>query len=336
MKTIGFLRCAGAAVALAVCSACAGAPAGEPYSSVLDGPHYKGKTLWVNGMPVTAARLSPLPRYASFVPDRIPTSHIYEYISNNYGTYVDIFDYPKSDREIGSIEHIGGQACTNVLYGYGKGDFWIVQAHGRIVEYRAPRKFVRKLSDAVGMPSSCAMNTRGDLAVGIFGGSGRGDVVVYKSASGSGTVMTTQVDAIFFTGYDDQGDLFADGWNSKDTFQLVELPVGSNSFQPITTSNAVNFPGSLQWDGKYFTVFDQNASAFYRYTISGTTATLKSTVQLTGAADCSQTWIVKGFVYCADAGNDNGEVFKYPAGGAPVAAFTGNFVLPLGVTAVRK
>lgn len=335
MKTADLLKYSATLVALAICSACAGS-AGAPSTATLDGARYVGKVLWVDGRPVTAARLMPMPRYFDLVPSPMTKPKSYEYISNNYGTYIDIFDFPKSDQEIGKIEHIGGQACTNALYGYGKQIFWIVQAKGRITEYSVPKKFLKKLSDSVGMPSSCAMNTSGDLAVGIFGNPGRGDVVIYKNASGSGTAMPTQLNAVYFDGYDNQGNLFADGWNGSSNFQLVELPSGSGESEPITTSNTVKFPGSVQWDGNYVTVFDQDTSEFYQYAISGTTATLKGTVQLTGAGDCTQTWIVKGFVYCADAGNNDGEIFKYPAGGSPIAAFTGNFILPLGVTAVRK
>ena len=40
---------------------------------------------------------------------------------------------------------------------------------------------------------------------------------------------------------------------------LVELPKGSSTFKTITTSNGVQFPGSVQWDGTYITVFDQLA-----------------------------------------------------------------------------
>jgi hypothetical protein len=145
------------------------------------------------------------------------------------------------------------------------------------------------------------------------------------------------LDEEFFDGYDNQGNLFADGFTGdRSGFALVELPKGSSKFKTITTSNSVNFPGSVQWDGKYLTVFDQNTSAVYQYTVSGTKATLKNTVQLSGSSDCAQTWIVTGLLYCGDAGNDNGEVFKYPAGGTPIAVFTGNFDTPLGVTAAEK
>jgi hypothetical protein len=74
----------------------------------------------------------------------------------------------------------------------------------------------------------------------------------------------------------------------------------------------------------------------YQYTVSGTTATLKGTVSFSGSSDCAQTWIVQGLVYCGDAGNGDGEVFNYPAGGSLIATFTGNFDFPLGVVAAKK
>ena len=98
----------------------------------------------------------------------------------------------------------------------------------------------------------------------------------------------------------------------------------------------MEFPGSVQWDGQYLTVTDQGAELIYQYTISGTNAMLKGTVSLTGSSDCAQTWIATGVVFCADAGNDNGEVFSYPAGGSPIAVFTGNFAEPLGTVAAHR
>jgi hypothetical protein len=98
----------------------------------------------------------------------------------------------------------------------------------------------------------------------------------------------------------------------------------------------VDFPGSVQWDGTYLTVFDQSTGEFYQYTVSGTKATLKGTVSLSGAGDCAQTWIATGIVYCGDADNGDGEVYKYPAGGSPIATFTGEFDFPLGTVAAEK
>jgi hypothetical protein len=338
MNTTG-LKYAAALVALAICSACGGGSAVAPSSAAFNGAYkYIGRTLSVNGRPVTAARVPmSLPRFATILPDRHRKKK-FEYIINDYGSYASIFDYPKSNQEIGMINNVGGQGCTNVSYGYGKKIIWIVAGQSQITEYKVPDTPIKTLSVAYSFPSSCAMDANGDLAVGILYAqhSGGGDVVVFKNATGSPTVYTTPLDEEFFDGYDNQGNLFADGFTGdRSGFALVELPKGGTKFQTITTSNMVQFPGSVQWDGQYLVVFDQLANAFYRYTVSGTQATLASTVSITGASDCAQTWIVKGLVYCGDD-YGAGWIFKYPAGGSPFVALTGSFDFPLGVTVAEK
>jgi hypothetical protein len=340
MNTTGFVKYAGALVALAICSACGSGSAVAPSDAALNSV-YIGKTLSVNGMQVTAARanLNALPRYATILPDGGAKSKYFEYIINDYGSYASIFDYPKSDKQIGSINNVGGQACTNVLYGYGKKTFWIVAGPDQISEYQVPKKLLRSLSVSVGNPSSCAMDTSGDLAVGILydnSGSGGGDIVIFKNATGSGTVMKTPLVREYFDGYDNKGNLFFDGFNDSSYFELLELPKGGSKIEAITTSNTINFPGSVQWDGKYLTVVDQEAGSMYQYAVSGTKATLKGTVSLSGSGDCAQTWIATGVVYCADATYGDGSVYKYPAGGSPIAVFTGEFDLPLGTVAAEK
>ncbi|MBV9718492.1 MAG: hypothetical protein JOZ77_04190 [Candidatus Eremiobacteraeota bacterium] len=340
MNRFGLARYASALVALALCSACGGGPSVAP-TTVAPDVRYVGRTLLVNGRPVTAARLNPLPRYATIVPDARASSKDFEYIFSEYGTYASIFDYPTSVKQVGSIKGDGGQGCTNVLYGYGNKFFWNVGGATQITEYRVIKTPIKTLSVNYYFPSSCAMDSNGNLAVGILYAtssfSSGGEVVIFKNAKGSGTAYTTPLDEEFFDGYDNKGNLFADGFTGdRSGFALVELPKGSTKFQTITTSNSVNFPGSVQWDGTYLTVFDQNANETYRYTISGTKAKLKGTVSYSGSSDCAQTWIVTGLLYCGDAGNDGGEVFKYPAGGSAIAVFTGKFDVPLGATAAAK
>jgi hypothetical protein len=342
------MKCAAALVALATVSACGALPlslskgqddvAVAPPAAALN-VTYVGRTLSVNGRLVTAARLSPVPRFATILPDRHEKSNSFEYVFNQYGTYASIFDYPKSNQQIGKIRGLGGQGCTNVLYGYGKKTFWNVGGQNQIEEFKVPQTLIKTLSVAYSFPSSCAMNTSGDLAVGILyaSGAGGGDVVIFKNASGSGTAYTTPLDEEFFDGYDNQGNLFADGFTGdRQGFALVELSKGSSKFVKIKTSNSPEFPGSVQWDGTYLTVFDQDASKMYQYTVSGRKATLKGTVSFSGSGDCAQTWIVQGLVYCGDAGNGDGSVFNYPAGGSPIAVFTGKFDTPLGVVAAQK
>jgi hypothetical protein len=267
-----------------------------------------------------------------------PRKH--EYIFNTYQSFAGIFNYPKGTAEVGQISGAGGQGCTNVLFGYGKKIFWNAQrTDDLLVEYQVPSKQIKTLTLNYTFTSSCAMNASGDLAVGILLGnsySAGGQVVIFKNAAGTPTVYNTPLAREYFDGYDAKGNLFADGFGPSYNWMLVELPKGSSKFVTIKTSNSPQFPGSVQWDGTYLSVFDQETASTYQYTVSGTTATLKNTVQLTGSSDCAQTWIVKGLVYCGDAGNNDGEVYKYPAGGSAVATFTGDFDFPLGVTAAEK
>jgi len=345
MNISGLLTCAGAAVALVVFSACGNAlrqaqdnMSVAPSAAALNAS-YAGKTLFVNGSPVTAARVNSLPRYEQLVPDKSRSTK-HEYIFNYYDTYATIFHYPKSTGMIGQIIGAGGQGCTNVLYGYGKKIFWNPdRTNYDINEYKVPHKLIKTLTLDYKFTSSCAMNASGDLAVGILLGNSYGSggqVVIFKNASGSGKVYNTPLAKEYFDGYDPSGNLFADGFGSGSNFTLVELPAGTSTFVTIKTSNSPEFPGSVQWDGTYLTVFDQVASETYQYTVSGTTATLKNTVKYTGVGDCAQTWIVPGLLYCGDAQNNDGEVFNYPAGGSATATLTGNFDLPLGVVAAKR
>jgi hypothetical protein len=59
MNTPGLLKCGGAVVALAIVSACGSGSAAAPSAATLNAT-YVGRTLFVNGRPVTAARLNPL------------------------------------------------------------------------------------------------------------------------------------------------------------------------------------------------------------------------------------------------------------------------------------
>ena len=324
MKKVILLQRAAALSALAIVSACSGSAAVAPTAAGLN-----------NERPTTAARRNPLPSYSNLVPLMKSSAKDYEYVFNSYGTYASIFDYPKGKSQVEKLNGVGGQGCTNVLYGYGKKIVWNIGGPSQVNEYQVPtNKLLKSLSVNFGFPTSCAMNTSGDLAIGNYDG---GQVMILKNATGKGTVYRTALDEEFFDGYDSQGNLFADGFTGSRTgFALVELPKGSSKFVSIKTSNSPMFPGSVQWDGTYVTVFDQLQNATYQYTVSGTKATLKHTVLYSGSIDCAQTWLVKGLMYCGDAGNDNGSVFHYPAGGSPKATFTGSFDGPLGVTAAEK
>jgi hypothetical protein len=246
-----------------------------------------------------------------------------QYFSNDYETNLVEFDYPKSDSQIGQLNVSGGM-CTK-----GARTFWVVAGETEIEEFKAGGTSpIKTLTESTGEPASCAVDaTTGDLAIPILS---NGDVVIFKPGSKSGTALSSGLIEAFFAGYDTNGDLFVDGINSGDTFQLVELPKGSSSFEDISISSAITFPNSVQWDGTYLTM--GCTGGICRYRIVGTKAVLKGMVPV---SDCAGYWIARPYVYCADVGNNDGEVFKYPAGGSPIASLTGSFDFPLGVVSLR-
>jgi hypothetical protein len=247
-----------------------------------------------------------------------------QYFSNGYGGNLLEFDYPKSESPIGSISFSAGGFCTK-----GARTFWATGSD-EIAEFKVGGATPIRVLRTGAYTGGCAIDpATGDLAaLNVISGG----VTIFHKARGKGKVISGSGEA-YFDGYDNQSNLFVDGFSSNGSFALAELRKGSRAFVTIATSNTVGFPGSVQWDGKYLTVTDQDADAIYRYTVSGTNATLKGTVLLSGAADCAASWIARPYVYCADVGNNDGEVFKYPAGGLPIATLEG-IDFPLGVVSL--
>jgi hypothetical protein len=247
----------------------------------------------------------------------------YQYVSN-YGNGILEFDYPKGDASIGSIGVSAAGECTR----NGKGTFWV--ASSELEEFKVGGTSPIKVLEPGG--GVCAIDpATGDIATSTSGG-----VVIFRHGRGKGKVYGSNLTEAYFDGYDNSGDLFVDGFNSDGAVVLAELPKRSKTFETIMLANSVLFPGAVQWDGRYLTVGDQESHAIYQYTVSGTTATLEGTVSLNGSSDCVQTWIAKSVVFCPDAGNEDVEVYKYPAGGSPIATLTGSFYLPLAAVQVEK
>ncbi|MGA7356263.1 MAG: hypothetical protein WA431_03770 [Candidatus Cybelea sp.] len=303
------------------------------------------RTISINGMLITAAH----PNFGvrnhrvPMAPDKNNKKKaLYQYAATfGEGPSLLVFDYPKSDKQIGSIGDISevqGE-CANVLFGAGKKSFWVTASgNDQIDEFKVGGSNpIKTLSAPSGdVPVGCAMDpASGNLAATIIN---TGAVVIYTKASGSGTVSQSPLVEAFFAGYDKGSNLYVDGFNSEGTFGFVELKKGSSTWETLSTTNSVEFPGQVQFDGKYITVNDQEAHDIFGYTCQGTSCTLKRTVSLTGSSDCDQTWIGNRVVFCPDAGNLDVEVYKYPAGGSPIAILTGTagYVELLAIVQARR
>ena len=260
---------------------------------------------------------APQTRTLAFPRDNASKSKTYQWVTGSNDAVQ--YDYPKSTSPIGSIsglDETGGE-CTS-----GKKTFWIVNAgDSEILQYSYNgKKLLATLTDTAAYPEQCTVSQKnGDVAVlGLYN-----TVVVYKDGKQSGATAYSLPGRPYFAGYDGKGNLFVDGFSTTYQAVVLELASGSKTFQSVSLSNTLQFPGSVQWDGKYLAVTDQLTSDVYRYTVAGYAAKLNGTVSLSGADDCGDTWIAKPYLFCDDAGKAALDVYPYPAGGESIATLSG-------------
>ena len=192
------------------------------------------------------------------------------------------------------------------------------------------------LNNSGEFPVGCSVDpTTGNVAVSdIFSPTtGQGAVTIFPSGSSNGTTYVEPGGLLecFFIGYMPNGDLYVDGLNSFG-FGMAYLPAGSSSWQAVSFSGTINFPGAVQTDGTNLTVEDQSGSGgttIYQCSASGASVTcnLGSTV-LSGTSDVVQSFIKRGVkgVTGADNGSKIESTWAYPAGGSmrPNKTFTIN------------
>ena len=284
---------------------------------------------------------------ASVAPEALPASWMSPgaasqallYVTNSGLSSVDVYAWPALTRA-GTLSgfQIPYAECVD-----GAGNVYIVDYGARQVdEYRhGGSKAFKTYADEEGNPIACSVDKMtGNLAVSNLtaGASKPGNVLVFPQGTGKPTKYTAPGFRFYwFVGYDDRSNLFVDG-EAPSVVALAELPKGGATFEAIAMNQSIAFPGDVQWDGKYLAVGDQRADRIYQFAISGKTATEKSSSSLGGASDVFQFWITGGTtrhpqgteVVGASYGSDKVELWKYPAGGSPLARLAG-FYGPNGV-----
>jgi DNA-binding beta-propeller fold protein YncE len=204
------------------------------------------------------------------------------------------------------------------------GDVWAVTSSnsgaGALIEYaHGGTSPIATLSVPGTTPYGCAVDpTTGNLAVTSSGDS----VSIFSNASGSpATYAASSFYEMFYCGYDNQGNLFADG-NSQSGAQLAELAKGGESLENVTVNASLNYPGAVQWDGKYLAVAELSPKTsgkeqIYRVKVNGSQGTVAATVTLLGKHFIGgfQGWIQGGTYIQPNKQSHTEGLWKYPKGG---------------------
>lgn len=195
------------------------------------------------------------------------------------------------------------------------------------------------------LAEGCSVDpTTGNLAVTyLCQNCSYGPVAIFQNAQGTPTSYEQQSVFLSYCGYDDKGNLFADG-NGSGGFALLELPAGGNVLSPISVNQSISAAGQVQWDGTYVAIEDLSNPVIYQFQVSGSAATRKGTTTLTGAGVWGgQSWIQGGTVVVpftkTGYSPDKFGFWKYPAGGTAtkiVKKHLGTGTLAAATVSVRR
>jgi hypothetical protein len=135
-----------------------------------------------------------------------------------------------------------------------------------------------------------------------------------------------------FCGYDAKGNLYFDGTNQSQAFELAELPSGSDSFTTVTLNQSISAPGQVQWHDKYLAIGDAGVSpsVIYQFSISGSSATEVGSTTLSGSKRVEQFWIQGNAVIGPDYSGTDAGFWPYPSGGSATRTISLNS--PFGAT----
>jgi DNA-binding beta-propeller fold protein YncE len=233
------------------------------------------------------------------------------------------------------------------------GDVFVANTYGsNVIEYaHGGTTPIQTLNEPGSLPLDCAVDPKtGDLAV-TNSAEGSASVSIYKDAQGEPTTIADpSMSYMDYCGYDNRGDLFADGTGSgapaydaeRGVLDLAELRKGAAKFKNLTVLyQYFESVGGVQWDGKYVAVEDSFGDAIYQIEVTRLRTFVEGETHLYGAHVAGQFWITSSKVGSGGANvivpNVAGEsvgVWAYPAGGDATTTYTG-FEIPQGVALSR-
>lgn len=262
------------------------------------------------------------------------------YVSNWTSSKVTVYTYPEGQL-VGKLTGFAqpyGECIDN------SGDVFITNFNGSdIFEYRRgalrPKAII---SDSGEHPAGCSVDpTTGNLAVNnsYTVTNEAGSISLYEHNPhhhwGTPTILSdSSFFYMYFCGFDATGNLFVDGYTSYGgSFILAVLPAGSGTFTNLSLNQTIEVPGGIMWDGQYMTLADSglSPSVIYRFTVSGSTATVVGSTTLSGS-DIVQYWVNGSKIVGPQPNTSSVGIWDYPAGGEAVRSVTDGLHAPGGLT----
>ncbi len=268
--------------------------------------------------------------------------------------------------DLGLMGTITGFAEPQGMCSDRHGNVWVADTgRNSVLEYSHAGALLNRISEFYGYPVSCAINPKnGDLAVlNIFDVKDRDSiapnvsgewayVLVYKCPSCTAKVeVVPGMTELYFGSYDNQGNLFVDGLDETQSFQIGAIPRGhTTGHELIFQGGKIYLPGMVEWHkrGGYLVVGDQkcdgvNASCLYSVSVSRAFATVRGETNISNSSGGPVCDLVQGvldpprqnvllggdYEYCGSE-SSSVNLWRYPAGGLPIGTTNVGVEAPTG------
>lgn len=245
-------------------------------------------------------------------------------------TVTNVFTYP-GGKLVSALGGTTGVICSNT-----QGDVFLSEQNGNFIdEFQHGRAtLIAQLSNPFADSQSCSVDpASGSLALVSSAGEG---VAIFRPGKRHHWHLPrlyAQGGYLYSCGYDAHGNLFIDGKTQYNQMIFAELPKGGAAFINIALDQAFTTAGTVQWDGQYLAVGDQENTLIRRFSIEGSSGTQIGTVTLSGPNVITQCWIQDAIVTGAEQSNSKVQFWPYPTGGSAIRTITTTY--PLGVTVSR-
>lgn len=254
------------------------------------------------------------------------------YITNR--DTVTVYSYPDANHHVGTLKGFSEPQAECVDKAgdvfIGDGDTFREYAH-------AGTKVKQTLTFSGYLAGGCSSDpTTGNLAIAWVQGF-YGYVAVYKNGTGEPTLYQHANMSFAYCGYDAAGNLFVDGITyASGQVQLAELVKNGSGLATVTLNQLMEYPGPVQWDGKYLAVGDNSQETVYQFAISSLKGTREGTTTLKDGQNISQWWI-EGYRLIGSSGISPyiTSYWRYPAGRLKKTFLLKGVTMPYGA-AVSK
>jgi hypothetical protein len=208
-----------------------------------------------------------------------------------------------------------------------KGNLYVANTGtSQVLVYTAFKGSPKSYSTSGYYPAGVAVDSKGNIGVTEIcntASCGQGGISFIVKGK-IHTLTSSAITRVYFGGFDSKGNFFADGENSSG-YAVVEVKGGATgkSITPLS-GFSFEFPGGVNVEKNGDICVGDQEGPITCYSLKGTTLSPKSTTSLSPESD-AVGWTFNSTekdVWDADAGLDQSNEYKFPAGGSSIKTLT--------------